>query len=148
MAATMNAATFKGKNFSTAQNFIKNYEDLTLKQMFDITAKLVGEKEEINNLDNIHWGRIHGGNCRWLVMKQLSIFSAQKSMSSQILCCASEGSFNIQNPTKLGRKGLKESCPRKATEIMTVSMESRLNSNGTSSQDSQRCSSAVKSMIY
>ena len=25
--------------------------------MFDITAKLVGEQDEINNLDNIHWGR-------------------------------------------------------------------------------------------
>ena len=34
---------------------------------------------------------------------------AQKSMSSQILCCALEESFNIQNPTKLGRKGLKGS---------------------------------------
>ena len=31
---------------------------------------------------------------------------------------------------------------------MTESVESRLNSSGTSSQDSQRCSSAVKSMIY
>ena len=36
-------------------------------------------------------------------MKQLSIFSAQKSMSSQILCCALEGSFNILIPTKLGK---------------------------------------------
>ena len=55
MAATMNAATFTGKNFSTIQNFIINSRDLTLKQMFDITAKLVGEQEEINNLDKIHW---------------------------------------------------------------------------------------------
>ena len=57
MAATMNAATFMGKNFSTIQNFIMNSRELTLKQMFDITAKLVGEQEEINNLDNIHWGK-------------------------------------------------------------------------------------------
>ena len=28
-------------------------------------------------------------------------------MSSRILCCASERSINIRNPTKLGRKGLK-----------------------------------------
>ena len=42
-------------------------------------------------------------------MKQLSIFSTQKSMSSQILCCALDGSFNIRNPTKLGRKGLNQS---------------------------------------
>ena len=54
MVATMNTATFMGKNFSTIQNFIKNSENLTLKQMFDITAKLVDEQEEINNLENIH----------------------------------------------------------------------------------------------
>ena len=44
MAATLNAAAFMGKNFSTIQNFIMNSRDLTLKQMFDITAKLVGEQ--------------------------------------------------------------------------------------------------------
>ena len=55
MAATMNAATFMGKNFSSIQNFIMNSRDLTLKQMLDITEKLVGEQEEINNLDDIHW---------------------------------------------------------------------------------------------
>ena len=57
MAATINAATFMGQNFSTIQNFIMNSRDLTLKQMFDITAKLVGEQEEIHGLDNIHWGK-------------------------------------------------------------------------------------------
>ena len=55
MAATMNAATFMGKNFSGIQNTIMNSTDLTLKHMFDITAKLVGEQDEINNLDNIQW---------------------------------------------------------------------------------------------
>ena len=51
MAATLNAATCMGKNFSTIQNFVKNYEGLTLKQMFDITAKLVSDQEEIHGLD-------------------------------------------------------------------------------------------------
>ena len=37
-------------------------------------------------------------------------------MSSQILCCASGGSFNIQIPTKLARTELQGSNPRKATE--------------------------------
>ena len=55
MAATMNAATFMGKNFSTIQNFIMNSEDLTLKQMFDVTAQLVNDQEEIHGLDKIHW---------------------------------------------------------------------------------------------
>ena len=55
MAATMNAATFMGKNFLDNQNSIKNSTDLTLKKMFDITVKLVGEQEEINNVDKIYW---------------------------------------------------------------------------------------------
>ena len=55
MAATMNAATFMGKNFSGIQTSVMNSRDLTLKHMFDTTAKLVGEQDEINNLDNIQW---------------------------------------------------------------------------------------------
>ena len=55
MATTLNAATFMGKNFSTLQSFVKNYEDLTLKQMFDVTAQLVKNQEEINGLDKIRW---------------------------------------------------------------------------------------------
>ena len=57
MAATMNAATFMEKNFSTIQNFSMNFEDLTLKQMFDVTAQLVNDQEEIHGLDKIHWGK-------------------------------------------------------------------------------------------
>ena len=53
MAATMNAATFMGKNFSTIQNFNMNSKDLTVKQMFDIT--LVSDQDEINGLANIQW---------------------------------------------------------------------------------------------
>ena len=60
MAATLNAATFMGKNFSTIQSFVKNYEDLTLKQMFDVTAQLVNNQEEIHGLDKIQWERILG----------------------------------------------------------------------------------------
>ena len=48
MAATMNAATFMGNNFSTIQN---------LKQMLDVTAQLVNDQEEIHGLDKIHWGK-------------------------------------------------------------------------------------------
>ena len=57
MAATMNAATFMGKNFSTIQSVVMNFEDLTLKQMFDVTAQLVNNQDEINGLDKILWGK-------------------------------------------------------------------------------------------
>ena len=55
MAATLNAATFMGKNFSTIHSFVMNSEDLTLKQMFDVTAQLMNDQEEIHGLDKIHW---------------------------------------------------------------------------------------------
>ena len=42
VAATLNAATFMGKNFSTIQGFVNNYEDLTLKQMFEC-HRAIGE---------------------------------------------------------------------------------------------------------
>ena len=57
MAATLHAATFIGKNFSTIQSFVKNFEDLTLKQMFDVTAQLVNNQDEINGLDKILWDK-------------------------------------------------------------------------------------------
>ena len=53
MAATMNAVTCMGKNFSTIQSVVKNHGDLTLKQMFDVTAQLVNNQDEINGLDKI-----------------------------------------------------------------------------------------------
>ena len=55
MAATMSAATFMGQNFSTIQSVVKNHESLTLKQMFDVTAELVNNQEEISCLDNSVW---------------------------------------------------------------------------------------------
>ena len=55
MSATMNAATFMGKTFLDNQNSIMNSTDLTLKKMFDISAKLVSEQEEISGLETIGW---------------------------------------------------------------------------------------------
>ena len=57
MATTLNAATFMGKNFSTMQSVVKNHESLTLKQMFDVTAQLVNNQEEISCLDKILYGK-------------------------------------------------------------------------------------------
>ena len=57
MATTLNAATFMGKNFSTIQSVVKNHESLSLKQMFDVTAQLVNNQEEINCLDKILYGK-------------------------------------------------------------------------------------------
>ena len=56
----LNAATFMGKNFSTMQNVVKNQESLTLKQMFDVTAQIVHNEEEISGLDTILYQKSSG----------------------------------------------------------------------------------------
>ena len=55
MAVTMNSPTHMGKNFQDNQNSTVNTTDLTLKKMFDITAKSVGEQDELSNVDTIPW---------------------------------------------------------------------------------------------
>ena len=60
IATTLHAATFMGKNFSTIQSFVWNSGDLTLKQMFDVTAPLVNNQDEIHGLTIVIGERILG----------------------------------------------------------------------------------------
>ena len=55
MAVTMESATFMRENFQNNRNSIVNTEDLTLEQMFEISAKLVSEQEEISGFEMIGW---------------------------------------------------------------------------------------------
>ena len=148
MATTLNAATFMGKIFSTIQSVVKNHESLTMKQMFDVTAQLVNIQEEINCLDKILWGK--NSWTRLSLIDDEIVINLQRTnvyvFSDSVLFLGKV----LQHPesNEAGRTGLQESDPRKATEIMMLSTESRLNSSGSSSQDSQRCSSVIKSMIY
>ena len=55
MTVTMESAVFMGKNYLNKCNSIANTTDLTLKQMFYISAKLVSEQDEISGLETIRW---------------------------------------------------------------------------------------------
>ena len=57
MALTVESAVFIGKNYQNNCNSIANKKktDLTLKQMFDISTKLVSEQDEISGLETIGW---------------------------------------------------------------------------------------------
>ena len=46
-----------GKSYSTMQNVVQNEEKITLKQMFDITAQMINNDEEIYCLDKIEYQR-------------------------------------------------------------------------------------------
>ena len=56
MPSTLQASVFMGKNYSDNWHSIKNTEDLTMKQMFDISDKLITEQSDvIYGMSAINW---------------------------------------------------------------------------------------------
>ena len=56
MSSTLESSVLMGKNDSDNWHSIKNTKDLTMKQMFDISAKLVSEQsDEIYGVNTINW---------------------------------------------------------------------------------------------
>ena len=55
MTVTMESAVFMGKNYLNKCQSIADTTDLTLKQMFDISTRLVSEQDEISGLETISW---------------------------------------------------------------------------------------------
>ena len=53
MTVTMESAVFMGKNYLNSCQSIANTTDLTLKQLFDISTRLVSEQDEISGLETI-----------------------------------------------------------------------------------------------
>ena len=55
MTVTMESAAFMGKNYQNNCQSIANTTDLTLKQIFDMSTRLVAEQDEISGLVTIGW---------------------------------------------------------------------------------------------
>ena len=55
ISVTMESAVFMDKNYLDNRHSITNTKDLTLKQMFDTSASLVSEQDEISGLETIGW---------------------------------------------------------------------------------------------
>ena len=75
MSSTLQASVFMVKNYSDNWHSIKNSKDLTMKQMFDITAKLLSEQDEIYGVKTIDWE-----DYSW---KYLSLIGDQQVISLQ-----------------------------------------------------------------
>ena len=140
MAVTMNAATFMGKNFSTIQNFIKNSEDLS--------ARLVSEQDEISGLETIGWEN-HSWKHLSLIGDETVIILQREEVyvfSDSVLCLGRVHQHPQSNQAWKDRIGwiITDESYRDYDGINGEPTEFEWNI----SQDSQRCSSVVKSQIY
>ena len=88
MTVTMESAVFMGENYSDNWHSIKNTKDLTMKQMFDISAKLVSEQDEIYGVKTIDWEDYSWKYLSWTGDEQ--VISLQRTMvyvfSDSVLC--------------------------------------------------------------
>ena len=75
MTVTMESAVSMGKNYQNNCHSIVNTTDLTLKQMFDISTKLVSEQDEISGMETISWE-----NHSW---RYLSLFGDERIINLQ-----------------------------------------------------------------
>ena len=104
MSVTMESAVFMGKNYLNNCHSIANTKDLTLKQMFDISTRLVSEQDEISGLVTIGW-EIHSWKYLSLIGdKEIPTFSAQRSTSFQILYCVLGKTSRTPNQTMHGNQ--------------------------------------------
>ena len=148
MSVTLESAVFMRENYSDNQHSIKNTKDLTMKQMFDISAKLVSEQDEIDGVKTFDWE-----DYSW---KYLSVIGDEQVISLQrtkvyvflysVLCLGKiheNSQSNFAWEQTLG--WLKTSQEyRDMDRIDGEPMEFEWNI----SQDSIRCSSVKKSKVY
>ena len=146
VSSTLEASVFIEKNYSDNWHSIKNTKDLTMKQMFDISEKLVSEQsDEIYGVNTINWNTLHGSIYLWLVMNKSSVSCTQRSTYSQILYCALERWTRTHNQIMHGKTDWRGSKVHQNTELWTELIVSQWNSSRISSQDSPHCSSATLS---
>ena len=146
MSSTLQTSVFMGKNDSHNLHSNKNSEDLTTKQMFDISEKLVSEQsDDICGVKTTNWE-----NSSWKYLSLIGdeqVISLERTkvyvFSDSVLCLG-----KIPNQTRHGKKDWRGSKVHRNTELWTKLMVSHLNSSGISSQDSPHCNSATKFKIY
>ena len=130
MTVTIESAVFMGKNYLNNCQSILNTTDLTLKQMFDISTKLVSEQDEISGLETIGWE-----NHSW---KDLSLIGDERIINLQrtkvyvfsdsVLCLGKILQNPESNDERERRLGWIKSS--RFTDTLTESTVSRWNSSG------------------
>ena len=75
MSSTLESFVFMGKNYSDNWHSFKNTKDLAMEQMFDISAKLVSEQDDIFGVKTIDWE-----NSSW---KYLSLIGDEQIINLQ-----------------------------------------------------------------
>ena len=146
MSSTLQASVFMGENYAEILRSIKNTgKDLTMKQMFDTSEKLITEQWDVIygvntiNKEDSSWKHLS------LVGDEqvIGLLHTQWSTYSQILYCDLERWTRTHNQILSGKTDWRGSKVHHNTELWTQLMVSQWNSSRILAQDSPHCSSAT-----
>ena len=148
MTVTMESAVFMGKYCLNNCQSIANTKDLTLRQMFDISTRLVSEQDEISGLETIDWE-----NSSWKYLSLIgdeSVINLQRTkvyvFSDSVLCLGKIHENHQSNDAWEQRlEWLKTS--QNYRKLWTQLTASRWTSSGIFSKDSILCRSAKMSNV-
>ena len=148
MSVTLESTVFMGKNYLDNRHSITTTKDLTLKQMFDRSARLVSEQDEMSGLKTIGWK-----NHSWTYMSLIGderVINLQRTkvyvFSESVLCLGKIFENTQSNDAWEERLGWFKSSTvyRNIDRIDGEPLEFEWNI----SQVSIRCSSVKKSKVY
>ena len=100
MSSTLQASVFMVKNYSDNLHSIKNTEDLTMKQMFDISEKLISEQsDEIYGVNTIDWEDSSWKQLSLVIDEEVISLSHAKVyvFSDSALCLGKMSQTQLQN---------------------------------------------------
>ena len=106
MSSTLQASVFMVKNYSDNWHSIKNTEDLTMKQMFDISEKLISEQsDEIYGVKTINW---EDSSWKYLSLvgdeQVISLLHTKVYVFSDSVLCLGKMNENPQSNICMGRQ--------------------------------------------
>ena len=148
MSVSLQSSVFMVKNYSDNWHSIKNAKELTMKQMFDISAKLVSAQDEIYGLKTVDLEKYS-----WKYLSLIGdgrIISLQRTkvyVFSDSVLCLGKIHENTSNQTMHGNKDWSGSKHLRNTETLTELTVSQWNSSGIFSQDSLQLSQEVKDLL-
>ena len=148
MSSTLQASVFIGNNYLEILHSIKNTgRDLTMKQMFDMSEKLIGgQSDEIYGVNTINWDDSSRKHLSLIGDEEVvSLSHAKVHVFSDSVVCFGKMGENPQSNAVWEHRLMWFRRGHHNTELWTQLMVTQWNSNGILSQDSPHCSSATKS---
>ena len=145
MIVTQQATVHLGNDFLESLHSTKNQPQRTVKQLFEVTRKLVKDQNEIQGISMINWQENSWNRTTLLTDRAVRLSTAKAYVFSDSALCMGRIS---ENPVKAWKEKIDWFMNSSVVESWIESTGSRWSSRGKISQDSQHCRFSQRSRTW